>query len=162
VVCGGLEIDVFLSNVNLPPLGAGDRLVWVQGLLDNYSGPATGTYEMDITNLPGCNPRGPDPWCPPAYPFNDYPNHEFFDQPHALYRNPGTPQAFFDANAYLAIENTFDKTLTLYDGISYGYQNYVSPEPGTWILALSVLAAAVVYHAPRTRWSCRNAQTNRR
>jgi len=24
--------------------------------------------------------------------------------------------------------------LTVYDGISYGFQNYVSPEPGTFLL----------------------------
>jgi hypothetical protein len=146
VVKGGLEIQIFLNNVTLPTLGVGDQLVWVQGLLDNYTGAGgimPNTYEMDITSA-ACNPAGPKPWCPPAYPFQ-YPDNSFYDQPKATYQPPGTTQAFFDANAYLAVENNTAKTLKLYDGISYGFQNYVSPEPGTWILVASGLGIVLLY-----------------
>lgn len=119
VVFGGLEIRVNLNNVMLPPLGPDDQLVWVQGLLDNYgrNGEIANTYEMDIFHGIFCNLSGPAPWCPPAYPYQYADNH-FYDKPKALYRPPGTTQAFFDANAYLAVENYETKTLTLYDGIS--------------------------------------------
>lgn len=131
---GGLEIQINVSNLTLPTLGAGDRLAWTQGLHDNYTGAGATVppfYEMDITT-DACNTNGTNPWCPPAYPFQ-YGDNKFYDQPKARYQPPGTTQAFFDANAYLAVINYTGKTLTVYDGVSYGFQNYISPEPGTWI-----------------------------
>jgi hypothetical protein len=48
----------------------------------------------------------------------------------------GATQASFDANAYLAVED-YTKVnapvLTVYDGISYSFQNYASPEPGSFL-----------------------------
>jgi hypothetical protein len=146
VVFGGLEIRVTLNNVKLPALGPDDQLVWVQGLLDNYpsAGGVASTYELDIFHGIFCTLSGPAPYCPPAYP-EQYADNHFYDQPKARYREPGTTQAFFDANAYLAVENYETKTLTLYDGISYGFQNYVSPEPGAWVLVGSGLIIGLLY-----------------
>jgi hypothetical protein len=58
----------------------------------------------------------------------------FYDQPKAFYQTPGTTQAFFNADAYLAVENTNTDTVELLDGFSYGFQNSVSPEPGSFVL----------------------------
>jgi len=147
---GGLEISISVANVTLPTLGAGDQLVWAQGLFDNYLGNGTIVapfFEMDIITG-GCNPAGPNPYCPPAYPFQ-YPDNHFYDQPAARYQPPGTIQAFFDANAYLAIENNGTKTLTVYDGVSYGFQNFVSPEPGVWFLSGTGLLVVIVIRRRR-------------
>ena len=55
--------------------------------------------------------------------------------PATVYLPLGSIQDFFYANAYLAIENKTNKTLTVYDGIDYGFNNYVgASEPLTWSL----------------------------
>ena len=77
----------------------------------------------------------------------------FYDQPKDYYMPPGTTQAFFDADAYLAVEDFTDPdapTLTVYDGISYGFQNYVSPEPGTFLLLGGGFAALLALRRRRT------------
>ena len=138
VTFGGLTIDIKLDGLNIPTLGLGDFLVWVQGLNLNYvPGTAGGTvapyYALDTSTLSGLTCGGAIS-CPPAYPYQ-YADNSFYDQPKALYEPPGTTQAFFDADAYLAIENSRKMTLKLLDGVSYGFQNYVAdPEPGTWLL----------------------------
>jgi len=86
---GGLEINIAVTGVTLPTLGVGDQLVWTQGLFDNYLGNGTIVtpfYEMDIITA-GCSPAGPNPYCPPAYPYQ-YADNRFYDQPKARY--PGT------------------------------------------------------------------------
>ena len=121
---GGPEINIDVTGVSLPTLGAGDQLVWTQGLFDNYLGNGTVVtpfYEMDILTA-GRSPAGPNPYGPPAYPFQ-YHDNKFYDQPKARYQAPGSTQAFFDANAYLAVENNGAKTLRVYDGVFYGFQN---------------------------------------
>lgn len=145
VVLGGAEINVQLGTVTAPTLGANDQLAWVQGLFDNYLLNGTivpGFYEMDITSA-ACGGAG-QPWCPPAYPFQ-YNDDRFYDRPRASYRAPGQTQAFFDANAYLSVINYNTQTVTVYDGISYGWQNYVenAPEPGTWVLLITGMGAVV-------------------
>jgi hypothetical protein len=148
VVSGGLTIQVTLSGVTLPTLTGDEQLLWVQGLELNYTpgvaGPAvTPYYTMDTSTLSGltCSATAvkwngvgnPDIFCPPAYPYQ-YTNNSFYDQPKGSYQPPGTTQKFFDANAYLAVVDYTDDTVQLYDGISYGFQNYISPEPGTLML----------------------------
>ncbi len=140
VTLGGLTINIDASGVTLPTVPAGDSLVWAQGLFDNYlldGSVVTPFYEMDVVTG-ACNVAGPNPWCPPAYPFQYADNH-FYDQPKTLYLAPGSTQAFFDANAYLSVLDPTAKTLTVYDGVSYGFQNYVSPEPAVWLLCASGL-----------------------
>jgi len=94
-------------------------------------------YTMDTSTLSNLTCGGATGRvCPPAYPYQ-YPDNSFYDQPKDYYMPPGTTQAFFDANAYLAVEdftNAKAPVLTVYDGISYGFQNYVSPEPCTFLL----------------------------
>ena len=142
-ISGGLTIDIYLNGLNIPPLNGG-MLVWTQGLLLNYN-PITGAivapyYAMDTSTLSGLTCNGITIYCPPAYPYQ-YPDHSFYDQPRDLYFKPPAKQAFFDADAYLAIENPGKKTLELLDGVSYGYQNYVAatttPEPPAVLLLSS-------------------------
>jgi hypothetical protein len=132
-VCGGLIIKVTLSGVTLPPLGDGDQLVWTQGLfLDSQDGNGIvgPYYEMDIN--PDCVDTGgpPNISCPPAYPYQSK-DHHFYDHPQASYESPGSIQAFFNADAYLSVINYDTDTLTVYDGVSYGFQNYVTPAPSS-------------------------------
>ncbi len=140
VQAGGAEINIDATDVvaNLPVLGPNEVLVWVQGLYINYTVPAgtivTPYYAMDTTLLSGWTCGGvTGRFCPPAYPFQ-YNDDHFYDQPLDAYMPPGTSQAFFNAEAYLAIMDRTAGTVVLYDGVSYGWQNYVSPEPGTWVL----------------------------
>jgi hypothetical protein len=48
---------------------------------------------------------------------------------------PTTAQAFFDATVMFGEINYTAKDMKLYDGMTYGFQNLVSPEPGTWVLS---------------------------
>jgi hypothetical protein len=139
VTLGGLTIMIDVSGLTLPTVGANQQLVWVQGLDINYT-PGAGTivdpmYTMDTSTFSNLTCGGTI-FCPPAYPYQ-YKDDSFYDQPKDYYMPPGTTQAFFDANAYLAVEdftNADKPVLSVYDGISYGFQNYVSPEPGTFAL----------------------------
>jgi hypothetical protein len=141
VTLGGLTINIDVSGLTLPTIGANQQLVWVQGLYINYT-PGPGTivdpyYSMDTSTLSNLTCGGMTKvFCPPAYPYQ-YNDDSFYDQPKDYYMPPGTTQAFFDADAYLAVEdftNANAPVLTVYDGISYGFQNFVSPEPGTFLL----------------------------
>jgi len=139
VTLGGLTILINLDDVTLPNLNAGQQLVWMQGLQINYTpGPNAPTvasyYTMDTSALSGLDCTKPDIFCPPAYPYQ-YADNSFYDQPKAFYQAPGQTQAFFNADAYLAVEDTTNDTVDLLDGVSYGFQNYVyTPEPGTMTL----------------------------
>lgn len=140
VTLGGNTIQVDASNVvaGLPALGTGDVLVWTQGLYIDYTLPGGGIvtpyYVMDTSTLSSLACGGVSGnFCPPAYPYQ-YNDDSFYDQPRDYYMPPGATQAFFQADAYLAVMNSTKGTLELYDGISYGFTNYVSPEPGTWAL----------------------------
>jgi hypothetical protein len=153
VVSGGLTITIDPSDITLPALGAGQSLVWSQGLYDNYlnGNVVPPFYEMDIISG-ACNTNGTNPWCPPAYPYTypagngaGLPTNAFYDQPKATYMPPGTTQKFLEASVYLSVIDYTTKTLNVYDGVSYGFQNFVSPEPGVWfscgggLLALCLL-----------------------
>lgn len=149
-ISGGLEIQIKVGGVTLPTLGTNDQLVWAQGLFDNYllnGNIVTPFYEMDVAGAT-CNTNGTNPWCAPAYPYT-YGDNKFYDRPRASYKLPGGTQAFFDANVYLSVINYDTRTLTVYDGVEYGFQNYVSPEPGTWVIAGTGFAALLIVRRRR-------------
>jgi hypothetical protein len=123
---GGVFMEVDVSDIDFPTLGPNESFVWVQGLYDNFvvgtNGLKTPVYELDV-NDPSCNVNLSDP----AYPCDS--GLTFFDRPQTGFQNFGTQQAFFDANTYLAIEDTSNPTnptLTVLDGVCYGFQNNVS------------------------------------
>jgi len=125
---GEVHIGVDVSHVDFPALGPDEWFVWVQAISDNFGGGTT--LNLDVNN-PGCNSFNP---ADPAYPCDSNTRAmnlsantlTFFDLPHSQFGNLGAPPVFFDANTYLAIENTANSTLTLLDGFCYGFQNNVS------------------------------------
>ena len=151
VTLGGDTIRVTPDATLLASLNAnlnGGTIVWAQGLYVNFVVPAgtivTPYYAMDTTTLSSlqCTPNNTN-FCPPAYPYQ-YVDDHFYDQPKNYYMLPGTTQAFFNADAYIGILNAAGTNLTVYDGLSYGFENYVSPEPGTWLLFGGSLAVFIL------------------
>lgn len=177
---GGVLINVGIRNISgLPSLTADESLVWVQALYVNYDVDSNSiidpVFHLDLASS-GCNVNGPNSWCPPAYPYQypsgSYSTGLFHDEPSAPYEGLGSTQAFFNANTYLAIENTSNHTLTVYDGVCYGFQNEVSaaksfspiapgantcsaqsaasPEPDVSTLCISGLAAMLLIKRSRS------------
>lgn len=113
VAKGGVEIQIapnaaLLATLNaaVTALGGDAKITWVQGLYDNYTTAGTTVtpfYEMDTTSA--TNPSYTDSYGPqPA-------GSGFYDQPKPRYQPFGTSQAFFYADAYIAIESVTNKTL---------------------------------------------------
>ena len=136
----GMCINVLTGNLTgIPALGANEQYVWAQALFDNYlldGSLVTPFFEMDVMAAAGCSTVFPTfgtgkTACPPAYPFQYADNH-FFDAP-----SDPVPGAFFAAEAFFGEINYTTKTLTLFDGLDYGWINV--PEPSTaWLLAVGV------------------------
>jgi hypothetical protein len=159
VVAGGEVIDIHV-NGTLAALGANQSYVWVQGLEVNYNingNIVAPYYVMDTATLSNftCPTVGiPVTVCAPLYPFQNGGAAgfgDFFDQPVIGYQTPGTTQGWFNADVYLAIQDTSEKSITLLDGMNYGFNNYVSPEPGTWLLFMG--GAAILLFVRRKAMS---------
>ena len=152
-------------------LAAGDptanQLVWIQGLEINYrpglagnNSYNTGTdfntlddatfnhFTAGCTAIPAspnnatpsnvpASPAGGN-YCDPIYPFQNQ-NLSFFDAPLGPW-----PNGSFRGIALLATINTVSNTITTYGGVSYGFDNSVAPEPGTWLLLGSSVALVLV------------------
>jgi hypothetical protein len=145
-----LNAAVAAANAAAPAGKKDYKITWAQGLYDNYViTPAAATvpafYEMDVSAFTA-NTAGNDPSycagfsCPGGTSFDDEPNIDYFAPP--------GPQGFFFGNTYISIESIANKTLTVYDGVDYGWHNFVKgvPEPSTWalmLLGLGGLGAAV-------------------
>jgi hypothetical protein len=154
---GGVDINV---NVSTPEDSDVDlsSLVWSQALLINYlvtdppgvnQDPPVSAMDTFSFNLGGsaipsgstCSPTGAGgkPYCDPAYPFQ-YADTHFFDGPSGVY-----PMDSFRGIALLSSVDTTDKILTVYDtGVDYGFDLWVSPEPGTFFLIPASLAAILM------------------
>ena len=143
--CGGLGIRIALRNIPAPVIGNNEVFGWSQGVFGNYENNGNRTvapfYEMDVETGP-CGLRA-NPICPPMYTFQDPTGRfRFADAPAFQFLPPGSTQAFFDADAYLSLANYTTRTLTVYDGVSYGYYNSIQkmPEPPLGIAVFGVLA----------------------
>jgi len=153
---GGVSLQVIIGGIKGLPQN--QQVVWAQGLYTSYSasgfatetnagrpGPALQnqtqtdppSFHMDILTpcgasynivQPGGGTAAAAVSCGPAYPFQDVFNSEFIDKPQAGYPD------FFAAEAFLGIIDYNAKTLTIYDGIDYGFNNTVIPEPSTVLL----------------------------
>jgi hypothetical protein len=146
---GGLTIRVDPSGLTgLPALTGNEHYVWAQGLFDNYllnGATVPGFFEMDITTATGANCQtngnggnGGNPACAPAYPFQNSLGNAglFYDQPKAnLYQ-------YFAAEAFFGVIDYSAKSLTIYDGVDYGFSN--APEPATWVLCLSFMVLVLL------------------
>lgn len=132
------------------PVGKKDyQITWVQGLYDNYEGADTvaAFYEMDVSGYTA-NTGGQNPSYCASFPLGCPGANTFLDTPFLRYLPLGDPQGFFFGNAYIAIESLDNKSLIVYDGVDYGWHNYVSavanapvPEPATWALLLAGFGA---------------------
>jgi hypothetical protein len=155
VTSGGLTITIQVTGT-LPALDPGYQYMWIQGLYDNYTIPfsiVAPFYEMDVASgacvTAGTGPGGSrtnNTMCAPAYPFQDQVGaNSFYDQPKAPYVvPPTTSQAFFDATVMFGEINYTAKDVKLYDGMTYGFQNFVAtPEPSIWLLSLSGMLIVV-------------------
>jgi hypothetical protein len=91
----------------------------------------------DVTLDIGANPAD-TAWADPIYPFQTA-DKSFFDAPQGLW-----PDASFRGIALLSTvsetTNAMGKvtagTLTVYDGVSYGFDLSVVPEPDTWLMLI--------------------------
>jgi hypothetical protein len=54
------------------------------------------------------------------------------------------PNGSFRGIALLATIDTVNHSVTTYGGVSYGFDNSVAPEPGTWVLLLAGVAAIFI------------------
>ncbi len=146
-----------LNNPGDPALG---QLAWIQGLEIDYQPglPGNSSYntgtdynvldDATFNNLTaGCTavpaslnattpsnvPASPQngKYCDPIYPFQ-YTSRMFYDAPLAPW-----PNGSFRGIAMLATIDTVSKTVNVYGGVTYGFDNPVAPEPGTWMLLLT-------------------------
>lgn len=148
---GGLNIGITLNNFSDNSVFRGD-LYWVQGLFVNYApgvnansalAPynALDTFTLNQINIPGqCN-NFSNPYCDPMYPFqND--ERSFIDQPRGPYA-----YSSFRGSALVAEVDRTNRVLTVYSGVSYGFDLFQTPEPGTWMLC--VIGLSIVFPLPR-------------
>lgn len=126
-------------RMNFTPKGKDPvKWVWSQALDDNYDAvsppwPGPGgkqRYEMDVKS--GSTS--------PAYPFT-YADQHFYDQPSAYTVKDTT--VFFHAIVLLVAIDDANRTMTTYEGISYGWDLTSVPTPGSLaLLGLGGLVAA--------------------
>jgi hypothetical protein len=154
------NITVQLSGTNTLSQTLVNQLVWIQGLEINYKPGSTAASFSTATNyntlddatfnsFTGCTnvPNGSpatvpanttNGYCDPIYPFQ-YSNLQFYDAPMGPW-----PNGSFRGIALLATIDTVNHSVTTYGGVSYGFDNSVAPEPGTWVLLLAGVAAIFV------------------
>jgi hypothetical protein len=128
---GGVQVtwDINITS-GLPALGKNQQFVWAQALYDDTDFskefPVPPFFEMDITD----NNCAPVYKCyfDPAGPFNDRVRLPFYGN-------------FFEAETFYGITDTDAKTLTIFDGLDYGFVN-TAPEPPAWSLMLGSLTLA--------------------
>ncbi|HEY4085516.1 MAG TPA: PEP-CTERM sorting domain-containing protein [Bryobacteraceae bacterium] len=147
------DITVQLSGTNTLSQSLVNQLVWIQGLEINYKpGPAPGGFSTQTTyntlddatfnSFSGCTAvpngspanvpaSGSNGYCDPIYPFQ-YSNLQFYDAPMGPW-----PNGSFRGIALLATIDTVNHSVTTYGGVSYGFDDSVAPEPGTWVLMLA-------------------------
>jgi hypothetical protein len=150
---GGLNIGITLNNFSDNKVFRGD-LYWVQGLFVNYApGPpsnvalapynALDTFTLNMVNIPGpCN-NFSNPYCDPVYPFQTD-ERSFVDQPRGAY-----VYSSFRGSAEVAEIDRANRVLTVYSGVSYGWDLFQTPEPATWMLCLGGLLIGVLMRSRR-------------
>lgn len=144
---GGVEISISIDYSGADR----NQLIWSQGLYDNYN-PLIPNYidaphyKMDIST-------DQDVSQPPAYPFQS-PDQSFYDFPLGPFDS-----AFFDADAFLSKANYTTRTLTVYDGVEYGFFLHVEavPEPAAWVLMSIGFSLEMILVQRRRHYSLRVA-----
>jgi hypothetical protein len=148
---GGVEIRAKYN----PGTGDPTNIVWAQALYDNYdvgpdpghySGGGAARYEMDVSGS----------ITSPLYPFQ-YDDKHFYDKPQTFCIEDET--IFFHAIALICTVDTKTRTLTAYEGLSYGWDFTCAPAPvplppAVWP-ALSMLAFFACCAQVRARFLAR-------
>jgi hypothetical protein len=142
--------------------GAGDptgaSAEWIQVIKANdasgnektYGFNAGGGYTYFLDNFYGANTPANNGTMNPTYdggytvtgsgPNTTYTPKGYLANPTAFIDTPNSPLTNgldVEFQAFLATDNTATKTLTIYDGVWWGYQAASVPEPSAWILLLS-------------------------
>lgn len=142
---GGVEVAIDWSYGGPEPV---NDLYWSQGLSLNYN---PGSYAlvpgfsaMDVASFNNLVVGG-NVWSEPYYPYQ-YVDQSYYDFAKAPYDT-----GFFEADAFLSKADFDTRTLTIYDGVHYGFYLYATPEPASWILMLTAFAAAMIVTRRRGR-----------
>ena len=127
--CGGVEIWIDYTPGAGDP--AEDDVVWSQAIATNSKLPGAlgpGNPYLDIKN-----PVGPDDWGPPVYPYQ-YLGAKFYDFPCRDCPGCCDDVTWWNGFAYLSEVDYTAKTLTVYEGVDWGFDIRCVPEPGTMVL----------------------------
>ncbi len=104
--------------------------VWTSGLYDNYVVKPPKLLEQAVYEIDN---RGSK--TSPAYPFQKEDRY-FFDKPNGYW-----PNASFDAWTFLSKVDTAKRSLTVYEGINWGFSLNATPadvpEPATWLTLIA-------------------------
>ncbi|MCU0868753.1 MAG: PEP-CTERM sorting domain-containing protein [Burkholderiales bacterium] len=115
---------------------------WAQALQANFTvsprAAVPAYFDMDVGAAAGCDDATLLKQCPPLYPFQ-YADRKFYDGPRAPW-----PDGLFDGWTFLSKVDRTTRTLTIYEGVEYGFKlsARLVPEPGTWVMVLVLGSAA--------------------
>lgn len=104
---------------------------WTQGIYKDYLSDGTKVspyYKMDVIAA-GCDNTDLLKQCPPLYPYQ-YGDRHFYDKPEGPW-----PNSFWEGRAFLSKADFTTRTLTVLEGVNYGFRLSV-PESDTLILMI--------------------------
>ena len=158
--CGGAEIDISYTrgggNDPLPIITTINswNAVWSQSVFTNKkrAGSQPGNPYLD-NDRPNGRQRNP-----PAYPYQSA-GSSFYDKPGRI------ADASWQGQAFLTTANYTTRTLTVYDGVGWGFVVEKVPEPASVILvALGLVGCVLIGRRKKTgalRWRLRSSLSGR-
>jgi hypothetical protein len=146
VTCGGAEIRIsYIPGANDPPgiidpqhIGDDDA-VWSQAVSTNAKRDPSLPGNPYLDNAPDTPDRD---LTPPAYPYQ-YTGSDFYDKPGR------DATAIWIGDAYISTTNYTTKTLTLYEGVEWGFTVVPVPEPSSLLLFAAGGICMVLYRKRR-------------
>ena len=132
ITCGGAEIDIsYTPGAGTDPGGiidpahiGDDDAVWSQAVSTNAKRDPSLPGNPYLDNAPGTQGAN---LAPPAYPYQ-YTGSSFYDKPGR------DATAIWIGDAYISTVNYSTKTVTLYDGVEWGFTVTPVPEPSSLLL----------------------------
>lgn len=133
---GGVEILMtYTQGADAPNpatqanVGDPETAFWSQSIVTND--PLNGNTSPYLDISEGTN-NGGSTFDAPLYPFQ-YADTAFYDAPRRTVVPPNGPSKSWTGSNYLVKRNLTTKTLTVYDGITYGFTVAPVPEPATLV-----------------------------